>query len=515
MPYRPNQRILASARRIAEWETRLPTDLKNLEISYTALCELERKMRGNLVLPGSAGYDESRQLANPAFQHYPQVIAYCEVSRDVQLCLEFAHAQSLWIACRAGGHSFGGYSVNSGMVIDVSRMNSVDVIPGEQRVRVGAGTSFGHLNAILDEYGLHVPGGACEDVCVAGYMQGGGYGYTSRRFGMHCDNVTAFRMMLRDGRVVTASEERNPDLFWAVRGGTGGNFGVLLDITYRTHELGPVWAFGWVWDIDDAPSLLIELQKGFMKAGAPRDLGYMASMAEHENQKVFAMQGIYVGTGDDGRAALAPLKAVAQPKLEVENTGSYDKMNEWADSNPYPMPGLPDTEVKEAKQAGYIARPLGQDDWASIVGFFKSSPSAYNTVVIEPYGGAINDYPEFGNAFVHRDVDMDLFVDVFWIDDDDKAEAIRWLDDFMDLMEPFYNGHVYQNYPRDTLKDYRSMYFGAAFDALLHIKNKYDPPPYFFHYQQSIKPYDTSDQPGVKGYPDILERFGDDEIVCD
>ena len=481
-------------------------------IELESLCGLEHQLRGKVILRGTRGYHDARQEANPAFQHYPQLVAYCEVIEDVRLSLNFAHSHNLWVACRAGGHSFGGYSVNSGMVIDVSKMSCVHVLPGEQFARVGAGTNFGHLNAILDESGLHVPGGACEDVCVAGYMQGGGYGYTSRRFGMNCDNVVEFRMMLRDGKVVTASEERNADLFWAVRGGTGGNFGVLLEITYRLYKLGPVWSFGWVWDIEDSPALLTELQQGFMRAGASRNLGYMASLADHKNQKVFALQGIYIGTAEEGHAALAPLKAISATMQEVENTGSYYKMNEWADDNPYPMPDVPDTDVKEAKQAGYVARPLSHEDWKGIVEFYKTSPNSYNTVVIEPYGGAINEYPEFGNAFVHRNVDMDFFVDVFWIHDDHKAEAVAWLDDFMQLMDPYFNGHVYQNYPRDTLTNFRSMYFGAAFDALLNIKNKYGPPPYFFRYQQSIKPYTGDEEPAVVCDPEILARFANDDI---
>lgn len=130
-----------------------------------------------------------------------------------------------------------------------------------------------------------------------------------------------------------------------------------------------------------------------------------------------------------------------------------------------------------------------------------------------PYGGAINQHPEFGNAFVHRDVDMDFFVDVFWVAEHDKPTATAWLDGFMQLMAPYFNGHVYQNYPRATLVDYRSMYFGAAFDALLKIKNKYDLPPYFFHYQQSIQPHPTDMPPLIQSDAEIAARFNDTTIV--
>ncbi|MDH5344885.1 MAG: FAD-dependent oxidoreductase, partial [Gammaproteobacteria bacterium] len=145
MPYRPTRRSRASARRIAEWSARFSKNPEGPDFSLEALCELEKQLRGDVILPGSPDYEHARQQANPAFQYFPQLVAYCDVVRDVQLCLDFARTQKLWVACRAGGHSFGGYSVNSGMVIDVSRMNCVQVLPGERQVRVGAGTSFGHL----------------------------------------------------------------------------------------------------------------------------------------------------------------------------------------------------------------------------------------------------------------------------------------------------------------------------------------------------------------------------------
>jgi FAD/FMN-containing dehydrogenase len=514
MPYRPSRRTRGSALRIAQWRDRSETDLRKLGVDLGALCDLEKQLRGNAILRGAPGYDEARQEANPAFQRHPKLVVYCEVVEDVRRCLEFAHSQKLWVACRAGGHSFGGYSVNSGMVIDVSRIRYVHVLADQRVARVGAGTDFGHLNAVLDEYGLHVPGGACEDVCVAGYMQGGGYGYTSRRFGINCDNVLEFRMMLRDGRIVTANEHRNADLFWAVRGGTGGNFGVLLEIAYRLYELGPVTGFAWAWDIDDAPALLTCLQRDFMRSGASPQLGYMACLAVHETRRVLALQAIYTGAAAEGRSELASLRDVAEPIREVERTGPYYRINEWVNENPWPLPNLPDTGVSEGKQAGYIDRPLSHDDWQLVVDFYNTSSNAFNTVVIEPYGGAINDHPEFGNAFVHRDIDMDFFVDVFWTRDDERAEAIAWLDEFMGLMAPYFNGHVYQNYPRDTLPDYRHMYFGAAFDALLKIKNKYDPPPYFFDYQQAIKPY-RDDEPATARRPGIAAPFADQPIVYD
>lgn len=228
---------------------------------------LERVLHGTLVLPTDPEYHNDRQVWNPAFQAFPQLIAYCEVFDDVRACLRFARENWLRVVARSGRHSTAGYSVNHSMVIDTSRLRYTVVDPVGKRALVGAGTPFSHLNATLDSYRLHVPGGACQDVCVAGFMQGGGYGFTSRQCGMNCDNVEEVTVMLHDGSLVVANRACNSDLFWAIRGGTGNNFGILLQITYRLHELYRVWGFHVEWPLERAAAGLAELQKRYMKTG--------------------------------------------------------------------------------------------------------------------------------------------------------------------------------------------------------------------------------------------------------
>ncbi len=131
----------------------------------------------------------------------------------------------------------------------------------------GPGTQFQDLNNYLAQYGLHTPGGGCGDVCVGGYMQGGGYGFTSREFGMNCDNVLSFSMMLADQSVVIANADQNADLYWAVRGGTGNNFGVLLSVLYQLYYLPSVWGVWLQWPIENAAQALYEMQSNYMTAG--------------------------------------------------------------------------------------------------------------------------------------------------------------------------------------------------------------------------------------------------------
>jgi FAD/FMN-containing dehydrogenase len=158
--------------------------------------------KGQLVFPGQPGYEQDRQESNPAFQSFPLLIAYCEAFTDVQQILALATDVGLKVACRSGGHSTAGFSVNDGIVLDTSRMNDVSVDAAARIASVGPGTAFEKLNATLDSYRLHLPGGGCPDFCVGGYMQGGGYGFTSREFGMHCDSVLSVLVMLVDGSIV-------------------------------------------------------------------------------------------------------------------------------------------------------------------------------------------------------------------------------------------------------------------------------------------------------------------------
>jgi len=336
--------------------------LKKLGIDRARLQEITAQFQGTLVFPGDPNYDQDRQESNPAFQEYPQVIAYCQVWDDVAYCLSWAHQSQLWVTCRSGGHSTAGYSVNSGMVIDVSRFSYVNVDPATQTARVGAGTNFGTLNAALDPYGLHVPGGGCGSVCVAGYMQGGGFGFTSREFGMKCDNVISVTVMLADGSIVEAAQNTNYALYWAVRGGTGDNFGVLLEVVYQLHPLGNLWGFGILWnDMNDAPAALKMMQDQFTTSGAPSTLGYMTIITGQPpaagNPPVLMMRGMFDGPRDQGLALIQPLLNIASAQLQIDMVGSYSTLNAYLLEKPYDIPVLPDG-AKEDKQAGYVAQRM-------------------------------------------------------------------------------------------------------------------------------------------------------------
>ena len=456
-----------------------------------ALGELELKIQGNIVRPEDPEYHAARQLSNFAFQDFPLLIAYCELAADVVRCLQFARERRMAVTLRSGGHSTAGFSIGSGMVIDLSRMNYVAVDADKKQAIVGAGTRFGRLNTALDIYNLHVPGGGCHDVCIAGFMQGGGFGYTSRMFGMNCDNVIEAQVLLANGGIVVASDAVNPDLFWALRGGTGGNFGILLQVTYRLHDLGKLWGFRITWPIesdaekDRAADVLAELQRGYMAQSKHDKLGYMAFLGWQDDKPCLVMRGMFAGTPEKGAAVLEPLTAIGSSTIR-QKSGSYLEVDAFIHEKP-DLPQVDDL-AREDKQSGYIARQLTQGDWRDIIDVFLRTPNPWSMIGIEAYGGAINQPAEDATSFVHRNTSLDLYLDVFWMTDEQREPAVSFLDMFMEFMEKkYFNGRSYQNYPRRKQIDYRQRYWGDYFGQLLSIKRKYDPDT-FFSFPQAVLP---------------------------
>lgn len=460
---------------------------KDAKVSPDRMAKFETEIKGKIVYPWSPGYDHARKDFNDVYPAYPEAIVYAVNYQDVRLSLQLAREQNLWTAIRSGGHSLAGYSVCDGLVIDMSEINNVFVDVSKKTVTVDAGCTFDKLFPIIEMYGLHVPGGGCPSVAVAGYMQGGGYGMTSRMYGMQCDNVIQVTVMLASGKIVVANEMQNEDLFWAVRGGTGGNFGVLLNITYQLHTLGDIYGAKIEWVIDDnldnASQALFVMQQSYLTPATYPNLGIETILSTDTDglMKIFFCC-TWIGSVEDFENALQPLLSVPTANVVLRTEGGYSKVNSDVLEG---TPVLP-PNVKAYSRSAYIERFLSQADWKNVLTFFQSAPNKFTMVDMECYGGAINEHPEGWNAFVHRNVTMDFFCDAFFNKQtDDQKENEIWLEKFFEFMRQYSNGHSYQNYPNRLQEDFRWAYWGKYYSRLVSIKSKYDPEN-FFHYQQSI-----------------------------
>ena len=484
---RRQRRHLSYASAHGRAETGLPS------YNSAALDTLLADFAGTVTSADDPGYNDARMGFMHTYQSYPQIIAGCVCETDVVAALRFARDAGLTVVARSGGHSTAGYSVNDQVVIDTGGIAHVLIDREGRRARVGAGANFRKLNLMLDAAGLHVPGGGCETVCVAGYMQGGGYGFTSRLYGMNCDHVLAVTLVLADGTVVRACAETWADLYWAVRGGTGNQFGVLVEIEYRLVEPGPLFGFGLRFPLTDAAGIdtaarvLADLQAGYSDGGTP-GIGLQALLmnlpdaADPTGQvPALCIRGLYAGTGAQAKAALGPIMDhLTDPvsQTEIWETGRYLHLNEillqTVDPPGQDMP-MVSMNTKPLVDGRIVAAHYGPDRWREMVGHFLAAPDKTTFVAMEFYGGAINEVAPDATAFVHRDASLDLFAWSFWTFDSTRDRAVAWLDRFGQIAGAMGNGARYQNYPRRGNPAFRQNYFGQNLDRLMALKQLYDP----------------------------------------
>jgi FAD/FMN-containing dehydrogenase len=381
------------------------------------------------------------------------------------------------------------------MVLDVSGIQYVRVDRQKQTALVGAGANFAQVDTNLDFYGMHVPGGGCETVGVAGYMQGGGYSFTSLMFGLNCDNVQSIQMALADGRIITANAQDYDDLFWAVRGGTGNNFGVLLEVEYRLRELDQLWGFGFKWPLssDQEADLGAEAaavwQANFTGPAAPPNVGQQAALArtkqkpddpDRDTGPYFLIRGMYNGTEGECRKALAPLFALIpnDSYRDFWRAGTYLDLNNSLLSFPTPLPNVP-ASIRSLAKSHIVDRYLAQAEWRTIIDLFRQAPEGDTVIGLEAYGGAINQVAPQATAFWHRSASLDVFLYSFWLYDRFREDAEEYLQKFDSVVGPLSNGHSYQNYPNSANKNFGRMYFGGNLPRLKDVKRKYDPADLF------------------------------------
>lgn len=485
-------RAQRTAERFAYWDT-LETE-KGAEwypLPRGAARALQKGLAGSLVLPGDDKYNADRKLANPKFDFHPQAICYCLNAADVRLVLQVCAEYGLHFVVRAGGHSTAGFSGTNDVILDVSDMNAVTVVPDPVApgVWIESGAEFGDINANLEMFGYHLQGGACPNVHQGGYMQGGGYGWTARMYGMHCDAATNMMVMLFDGTIVMANERSNADLFWAMRGGTGNNFGVLLSTYYpvRVGDLFCGYSIRFNMQTmarEDLGAVLTWLQENYALSMSDKigTQGIWVWEGPEGTPRTpwFLLRGMYDGTYDAMLAELAPVLALPRAELQyTKEPTKYSELTEYLLSYPYEVPqfpkGITPFPPAEDKVSRIIERVLAPGDWAVLLDHFLQTPNPYTILAMEFYGGAINAHPTTYNAWVHRDGYCDTFLDVFWLSEDEKPVMLAYLEAWKEKIAPMWDGHAYQNYPQMVEPAYWDQYFGSNYPGLQRVKAKYDP----------------------------------------
>jgi FAD/FMN-containing dehydrogenase len=470
--------------------------------------QLESKLQGRLVRPGNPAFAADSVIYNPVFDAItPQAVAICTSPGDVAACIAFVRNHLLPLAIRGGGHSYGGYSTGTGLVLDVSGMAGISVGEGASNATVAAGARLVDVYSACADAGVAIPGGSCPTVGISGLTLGGGVGVIGRQFGLACDNLLSAEVVLADGSTVTASAGENSDLFWALRGAGGGNFGVVTSLEFRTHPIGSLGLFTLVYEWADAASVLAAWQS--FAPAAPEALWSNCLLLASQSTPsgfgpVARVTGVYVGSESALEADLQPFRDAvgASPFTDFVGSAPYLQamlIEAGCDGDTVPECHLPSqnpagvlTRAPFAAKSDYLATALpraGIETVLAAVEQRQASPVlSGGGIAFDAAGGAINAIAPDATAFVHRNQLASLQYSGNW--PSGAAASLvaanrAWLESTWRSMRPYVSGQAYQNYIDPALPDWQQAYYGSNLARLEQVKAKYDPDD-VFHFQQGI-----------------------------
>jgi FAD/FMN-containing dehydrogenase len=454
-----------------------------------ALESLRRQVRGALCLPGEPGYEEARTIWNAMIDARPGAVVRANGPADVVSAIEFAREHEVLLSVRGGGHNIAGNAVaEGGIMLDLSPMKGVHVDPSGQTARVEPGVILAELDARTQAYGLATPLGINSTTGVAGLTLGGGFGWTSRKYGLTVDNLVSAEVVLASGARVRASADENEDLFWALRGG-GGNFGVVTSFEYRLHPVGPEVLAGLiVHPFSSATRILREYRR--VMARAPDDLTCWAVMRkapplpflppEVHGREVLVLAVCWLGDPEAGRGAIAPLRALGRPIADVVGPTPFVGWQQAFD--PLLGPG------RRNYWKSHDLVELGDEAIDLLTAYAGRLPSPECEIFIAHLGGAVNRVPATATAYPHRDVSFVVNVHTRWGDAAQDEAFIGWTRELFDRMAPHATGGVYVNFmPADEGVRVGQGAYGPNYERLSRLKARYDPTN-LFRRNQNILP---------------------------
>lgn len=450
-----------------------------------AIQQLQQSLRGVLIRPSDADYDEARKVYNAMYDRRPGLLVHAAGVADVITVVNFAREHDLLLAVRGGGHSAPGYGVcDGGVVLDLRRMKGIRVDPLRRTVRAEGGCTLGDLNHATYAFGLATPGGIMSTTGIGGLTLGGGLGYLTRRFGLMCDNLLSADVGLADGTFVICSEEQEQDLFWAIRGG-GGNFGVVTSFEFRLHEVGDIYG-GPIFFAPDAGTL--RQYRDFILQ-APEDLGAIFGLTlaaplpfllpEWHGKPVMVVITCWTGAMEEGEKMIALVKSWGRVIGEYVARMPHPVINTLFDE--LLPPGL------HNYWKGNLARQLSDEAIAAHLEHGAKTPTIQSSALIYPMDGACQRVPTTATAFTYREMNFSTVIGSAWPDVADSERNIQWVRDYHEALRPYSEESCYVNFSSADGKDRSRIDYGDNYDRLVKIKTKYDPTN-LFRLNHNIKP---------------------------
>jgi FAD/FMN-containing dehydrogenase len=424
---------------------------------------------GQVLAPGELGYDEARRVHNGLIDRHPAVIARCLHTADVADAVSLGRSNGLEISVRAGGHNVAGKAVtDGGLMIDLSLMKGIHVDPVRSVVRAQAGVTVGELDRATGAFGLATPSGVVSSTGIAGLTLGGGIAWLMGKYGMAVDNLLSAEVVLATGEIVTASEDTDSDLFWALRGG-GGNFGVVTSFEYRTHRLASVLSGPVLHALAAAPQLFSFYRE--FAADLPDELSTQAVFLHAPDGSGTKLCGIAVcHAGDDADRAEAdvrPLRQFGSPAADMIQRMPYPALNTGLD-------WLSPTGSLRYWKSAFVSE-LSDPAVEVMTRAFERAPSQLCALVVEDFHGAVTRVAPTATAYPHREPGYNLFLISQWTDAAQTDTCVAWARATFDALAPYMADRSYTNYLSADDYDRIRQAYGPNYGRLVELKRHYDP----------------------------------------
>ncbi|MDR8398864.1 FAD-binding oxidoreductase [Paraburkholderia sp. USG1] len=457
-------------------------------VSSSAVDELKTAVRGQVLLPGDASFDQARSIWNAMIDRHPSVILRCAGVADVRQGVGFARDNGLSLAIRGGGHNIGGSALcDDGVVLDLSQMKSVHIDPTARRAYVEPGATLHDFDHEAQAFGLATPLGINSTTGVAGLTLGGGFGWLSRRYGMTIDNLVSADVVTAEGEFLNTSADSHEDLFWAIRGG-GGNFGVVTRFEFALHPVGPLVYGGLVvLPLTQARDALLKYRAA--NAGMPEELSVWAVLRlapplpflppEVHGKPVIVFAMCYTGPVESGPAAVEFVRAFGTPVGEHLGPMPFVAWQQAFD--PLLTPGA--RNYWKSHNLGEIQDGLVD----ALLSAIDQLPSPQCEIFFGQIGAQTQRVAVEATAYSSRDTLYAMNVHGRWDDASDDERCIAWARAFFDAAAPFALGSVYVNFMTQEEGGRVADAYGPNYERLVAVKNRYDPRN-LFRCNQNIRP---------------------------